>query len=198
MNRTEHPVHPPVSDGASDAVRPLDYFYADAGIALPPLDQIDPGDMPQPYQRMLVHENDMTPTLEAFYGRDIHLKVLKRRRQAGEYYRLVMLYLSGSNEPVEFGANRVLLQHYPPEARAVILAEVEPLGHIMRDFGVTHTCRPNAFLRVASDHTINDALGLQGAQVLYGRHNRLYDPQGRMISEVVEILRPVSKSMKQP
>jgi hypothetical protein len=54
---------------------------------------------------------------------------------------------------------------------------------------VTHTCEPNAFLRVASDPLINEALGLRGAHVLYGRHNRLYDPQGQMISEVVEILR---------
>jgi chorismate-pyruvate lyase len=108
----------------------------------------------------------------------------------GEYYREVVLHLDQTGEAVEFGANRIVLRHFPEEAQRLILLEHEPLGHILRDFGVTHTCEPNAFLRVASDPLINEALGLRGAHVLHGRHNRLYDPEGRLISEVVEILRP--------
>ena len=74
----------------------------------------------------------------------------------------------------------------------IILEEREPLGHIMRDFAVHHTCQPNAFLRVASDPVINKALELSGAQVLYGRHNQLFNLDGQMISEVVEILKPTT------
>jgi chorismate-pyruvate lyase len=170
-------------------VHPLDAFYMEAGLRMPPIQRVEGQSIPQPLRDLLVHCNDMTPTLEAFYERNIHIRVLRRRRQGQEYVREVVLHLDGTDEPVEFGANRILLDCFPPAAQKQILEEREPLGHILRDYGVTHTCEPNAFIRVASDRLINEALGLRGAQILYGRHNRLYDPQGGLISEVVEVLR---------
>jgi len=172
----------------------LDDFYALAGIPLPPLQSIHGEEVPQPYRDLLVHHNDMTPTLEGFYGHTLYLQVLGRRLQENEYCREVVLRLEHSQAPVEFGANRIQLDKFPDPARRLILEEREPLGHILRDFAVTHTCQPNAFIRVASDHTINEALDLTGAHVLYGRHNRLFDPQGELISEVVEILRPTPQA----
>ena len=169
---------------------PLDAFYAEAGAPLPPIQRIEGQTLRQPLRDLLVHSNDMTPTLEAFYGGNIHLRVLQHRRQGEEYQREVVLQLDGTNEPVEFGANRIRLDLFPEEAQRLILEEREPLGHILRDFSVLHTCEPNAFFRVASDHLINEALGLRGAQILYGRHNRLFNSNGQLISEVVEILRP--------
>lgn len=185
------PCPPGVTEGLHELASPLDAFYADSGLTLPPLQRVDGGAVPAPFRQLLVHRNDMTPTLEGHYGRNIHIRVL-RRRQAGEeeYSRLVVLHLDDTQQPVEFGANRIRLQHFPAEARRRILEEREPLGHILRDFGVEHTCEPNAFFRVASDPIINEGLQLRGAHILYGRHNRLFDPEGRMISEVVEILRP--------
>jgi chorismate-pyruvate lyase len=173
----------------AELARPLDYFYAQAGRALPPLEAIEGLDVPQPLRRLLVHRDDMTPTLEAYYGDDIDLQVLGRRRRGQHYSREVVLRLRRSRQPVEFGANRIRLDLFPAEAQRLILEEREPLGHILRDFAIAHTCQPNAFLRVASDALINEALELSGAQVLYGRHNRLYLPDGRQLSEVVEILR---------
>ena len=41
---------------------------------------------------------------------------------------------------------------------------------------------------------INDALKLTGAQVLYGRRNTLFDPKGRSLAEIVEILPPTPRS----
>jgi chorismate-pyruvate lyase len=167
----------------------LDLFYADAGLNLPPFQRVEGQLLPRPLRDLLVHRNDMTPTLENFYGRSIHIRVTRRRHTAEEYCRQVVLLLEGGEEPVEFGANRIWLGFFPEEARRLILEEREPLGHILRDFGVTHTCEPNAFFRVASDPMINEALGLRGAHILYGRHNRLFDPEGNLISEVVEILK---------
>jgi chorismate-pyruvate lyase len=140
----------------------------------------------------------MTPTLEQFYGDEIILRVLGHRRRGNEYAREVVLLLKSSGRPVEFGANRIQLDRFPPEARQLILEEREPLGHILRDFDIVHTCEPNAFLRVASDRLINEALQLQGAQTLHGRHNQLFDPERRLISEVVEILRPPSRNGSNP
>ncbi len=190
--RPETPQPPPPA--GEWLTHPLDEFYALAALPLPPLERVDGESLPQPYRRLLVHPNDMTPTLEEFYGEGLRLEVLRRRRRDDEYLREVVLRFESNGHPVEFGANRIRLDHFPPDARRTILEERVPLGHIMRDFGVRHTCQPNAFLRLASDRTINDALQLSGAHVLYGRHNRLFDPQGHLISEVVEILRPPART----
>lgn len=170
---------------------PLDEFYARMKLPLPPLDRVDGEAVPQPYRQLLVHNDDMTPTLERFYRRDIHLHLLGRRQQGHEYFREVVLLLDGTNDPVEFGAIKIYLDRFTPEARRQILEEQRPLGHIMQECGVKHTSRPKAFLRLASDRFINEALQLSGANVLYGRRNTLFHPQNRPLAEIVEILPPL-------
>ena len=45
---------------------PLSEFYSHAKLPLPRIETI-PGDaVPEPYKSLLVHNNDMRPTLEAF------------------------------------------------------------------------------------------------------------------------------------
>jgi chorismate-pyruvate lyase len=172
---------------------PLDEFYAQMGLTLPPLQQMDGEAVPQPYKKLLVHQNDMTPTLEKFHGRDIHLRLLGRRRKGNGYFREVVLLLDGTDQPVEFGAIKIYLNRFVAEARRQILEEQRPLGHIMQECGVKHTSRPRAFLRLASDRFINDALRLTGANVLYGRRNTLFDPHERPLAEIVEILPPITE-----
>jgi len=45
---------------------PLDEFYARAGLPMPSLQELTGKEVPEPYRSLLVHENDMTPTLEQF------------------------------------------------------------------------------------------------------------------------------------
>jgi chorismate-pyruvate lyase len=173
---------------AALCLHPLDEFYAAAGQALPPLSQVDGESVPQPYRTLLVHRDDMTPTLEKFHQAPIHLEVLGRRRAGDAYFREVILRLDGSNRPVEFGAIKIHLDRFPAAAREEILREHLPLGHILSEYKISHTSRPSAYLRLASDKLINRVLELTGAQVLYGRRNTLYDPEQRPLAEIIEIL----------
>jgi len=182
---------PQRSSTKSALAHPLDDFYAKMSLTLPPLEQVDGEAVPQPYRQLLVHHNDMTPTLEKFHQRDIHLRLLGRRHRGDEYFREVVLLLDGTDQAVEFGAIKINLDLFTPEARRQILKEQRPLGHIMQECGIKHRSRPKAFLRLASDKFINQALQLSGAHVLYGRRNTLFDPQERPLAEIVEILPPV-------
>jgi chorismate-pyruvate lyase len=141
-----------------------------------------------------VHERDMTPTLEQFHGAEIHLQVLRSYTRGGHYFREVVLRLEGSEIPVEFGANRISLFLFPAVARRLILEEHWPLGHILRECAVPHLNHPKAFLRVEPDALIRHALNLAGEQVLFGRRNVMVDPQGRPLSQIVEILPPVRRA----
>lgn len=181
-------ITPPAADFS--LVHPLDEFYARAGQALPPLNQVDGAEVPEPCKTLLVHQNDMTPTLEKFYGRDLHLQVLGRRREHDFYYREVVLRLDDSDQAVEFGAIKINLALFTPATREKILTEHLPLGRILAEDAVPHASRPSAYLRLASDKLINEVLGLAGAHVLYGRRNTLFDPRQRPLAEIVEILPP--------
>src|SRR2546423_14144336 len=72
---------------------PLDEFYARAGLRLPAIERIGGEEIPQPYRGLLVHEDDMTPTLEKYHGAEIHLRILGREQREDFYFREVVLQL---------------------------------------------------------------------------------------------------------
>src|ERR1700722_20163049 len=108
---------------ASSIAHPLDEFYAAAHLSLPPLNEIDGEAMPEPYKSLLVHQRDMTPRLEKFHGKRIHLQVLGPRRKHDAYFREVVLRLDDTDQPVEFGAIKINLDLYSEKAREEILHE---------------------------------------------------------------------------
>jgi chorismate-pyruvate lyase len=169
---------------------PLSEFYAHAKLPLPRIEAI-PGDaVPEPFRSLLVHQNDMTPTLEGFHKSDIHLEIVGRERRGDFYFREVVLRLKGTDRPVEFGANKIYLGRFSEEAQDLILQEEIPLGRILKDCGVQHRTEAKFFLRVESDEVINRAFELPQPVTLYGRKAVICDLQHRPLSEIVEILPP--------
>jgi chorismate-pyruvate lyase len=146
--------------------------------------------VPHPWQSLLVHQSDMTSTLENFYKEQLHIEVLARHVAENEYFREVALVLNGSGKRVEFGAIKIMLDLFPPEAREEILREHQPLGRILNAYGVVFASRPRVFLRMASDEFIEGALNLKKRDVLFGRRNTLLDEWDRPLAEIVEILPP--------
>jgi chorismate-pyruvate lyase len=179
-----------VLSSQSHIAHPLDEFYANARQPMPAWQCIDAEELPEPYKQLLVHESDMTSTLEHFHEQRIHLRVLNRRERDEAYTREVVLELDGSNTPVEFGAIKIYLASFPTVARERILEAHWPLGRILREFKIPYSSRPKAFLRLASDRLISGALQLAGTHRLYGRSNRLSDPHGNPLADIVEILPP--------
>lgn len=174
------------------AVQPLDEFYLRQGRPLPAFRVITGDDMPEPYRSLLVHERDMTRTLEQFHGSPIHLRVISSYREGDAYWRESVLELNGSGQPVEFGAIKIQLAALPEECRRLILAEYLPFGGILNDAGVRYTSRPSAFLRFEADGFMAESFGLTKGGHLYGRQNTLRNEAGNVLAEIVEILPPAS------
>ncbi len=175
---------------------PLTEFYTHAGLPLPQIEVISGDAVPEPYKSLLVHNNDMTPTLEKFHGSKIHLEILKRDPRASFYYRQVILRLDHDESPAEFGANKVFLGRFPEEAQELILAEQVPLGRILADCGIRHVTEAKSFLRVEPDAIIAEALELETPVPLYGRKAVICDLKHQILSEIVEILPPAAASKK--
>lgn len=169
---------------------PLEELYALRGQPMPAIDPLPAREMPEPCRSLLAHENDMTSTLENFYGQRLEVVVLGRRMAGREYFREVLLRLGPAGRRVAYGAIRIILDLLPEGPRRQILLECQPFGRILTEWGVEFTSHPQAYLRVASDDFINHALDLAGSQCLYGRRNRLLDRWERPLAEIVEILPP--------
>ncbi len=169
---------------------PLDEFYARAKQPMPAMEFIDAEDMPEPFKQLLVHDRDMTSTLEHFYEQRIHVHLLHRHGTEHTYSREVVLELDQSNTPVEFGAIKMYLPSFPERARKRIVEAHAPLGRILKEFQIAYVSRPKAFFRLASDRLISGALQLNGTHRLFGRCNRLSDPHGNPLADIVEILPP--------
>jgi chorismate-pyruvate lyase len=170
---------------------PLSEFYGHAKLTLPRLEVVTAEAVPEPFRTLLVHHNDMTPTLEAFHKSDIHLEIVSRERRGDFYFREVVLRLHQDETPVEFGANKVYLGRFTEEAQDLILQEYIPLGRILKDCRVQHRTEAKAFLRVTSDELIGGKFELVQPTALYGRKAVISDLQGRPLSEIVEILPPL-------
>lgn len=169
---------------------PLDDFYAQQGLKLPLIESIPGEEVPHPYRSLLVHDDDMTPTLEHFHGGQLHVTVMRRQQRGDFYFREVVLSRDCDQAPVEFGAIKISLKLFPSAARQAVLSEHTPLGRILAEHRIRHTSKPKAFLRVESDDFINNALKLEGKHTLYGRRNTLWTPDKKALAEIVEILPP--------
>jgi len=169
---------------------PLDEFYLASGIPTPDARRIESQDIPEPYRSLLVHEDDMTPTLEAAYRQRIHLRLVERKLEGEMLLRRVVLLRDKDNQPVVFGAIRIRLAYLTPEARQFVLEGRLPLGRVLGDMFIQHLSRPVAYFEVRADSVIGEALQTEISRCLYGRRNKLYVPSGKVLAEVVEILPP--------
>lgn len=173
----------------SELMYPLNVFYFEQGRDVPRLEVVDGSQVPEPYRRLLVHDRDMTPTLEAYYGSPLHLHRIRHEQSDGVCLREVLLLTEGGRK-AEFGAIRIRLGALPAEARLLVLEGRVPLGSILHRCGVAHRSRPSAFFRVAADDLMSENLGVAVGQVLYGRRNELSTTEGELIAQVIELLPP--------
>jgi chorismate-pyruvate lyase len=181
---------PELIDTTLDLLYPLNEFYEQAGLPMPSAARINGREMPEPYRRLLVHDRDMTPTLEAAYDRKMNLRVLKYSLDAEVFSRQIVLIPEGSDSPVVFGAIKIYLDEFPAAARDLVLERKLPLGSILELQAIKHFSRPDAFFEVDSDPSICTALGIDGPARLYGRRNVLGNSTGRKLAQVLEILPP--------
>jgi len=173
-------------------LEPLAAYYAAREHRLPDCEQVQPDDMPQPHRELLVHEKDMTPTLESYHKLSLVLRPLQVWREDGILRRTVVLQSEDEEQAIEFGAIRIVLKVFSPTAREEVVGCHTPLGTILGKFGIDHQCNPSAYLKLTADDIIADALRIDAGTTLYGRRNGLTLPDGGVLADVVEILPPVA------
>jgi chorismate-pyruvate lyase len=166
---------------------PMDVLYAQAGIAGPVVKRTTADRIPPPYNTLLVHENEMTSTLEHHFDGPIAVRVLSTCTKGRSYFRRVLLVMATSGRPVAMGAVRIVLDRFSARIRARILGQQEPLGRVLRDAGIDYRSHPTAFLQVTPNSDMLGVFWMPERRTLYGRQTQV-TLAGVRIGDIVEIL----------
>jgi hypothetical protein len=166
---------------------PLDYVYSLTGIVPPKVKRTAPERLPQPYRRLLAHQNDMTLTLEQHFGGRVVIRALSTYTSGAWYFRRVLLVQEYSGRPVEMGAIRIRLDAFTARVRGQILGNVIPLGRILRDGGVDYESRPQCFLEVTPNSEMMGMFWMREPRTLYGRRTEMAVGSTK-VGDIVEIL----------
>ncbi len=191
MARTPRPRSAPAAPrnaaSKNGILYPLDLAYTIAGVPAPTVREISPKDIPFPYRGLLVHENDMTLTLERHFGGAVGLRTLSTVQNGSWYLRRVLLVQEYSGRPVEMGAIRVKIDVFPARVRSQILRNERPLGRVLRDGGVDFRSQPRVFLAVEPNPEMMGVFWMREPRTLYGRQTEMFSG-GAKVGDIVEIL----------
>ena len=177
----------PVKVARDGILYPLDLAYVRAGVELPRVRTVEPDEIPLPYRSLLVHENDMTLTLERHFGGRVVLRPLSTFTMGQWYFRRVLLVQEFSGRPVEMGAIRMKLRAFTRRIREQILANRIPLGRILRNGRVGYQRRPKSFLSVTPNEEMMGVFWMREPRTLYGRRTEIFQ-RGTKIGDLVEVL----------
>ena len=158
---------------------------------IPPLTPLFQQQIPEPYRTLLVHQRNMTPTLEDYHGDHIHIERLNMLADRKERSREVILKLDTNEQAVEYGASRIFINTLPRQAVTLIKEGKIPLGTILNMYHCDHRVELCGFFKIPSTPFFQQVFpGLNGTS-LYGRRNALVAPNGTTLAEVCEVLPPV-------
>jgi len=175
---------------------PFHFFCEKKGRPLPNFTFIEGDQVPYPYRSLLVHQNDMTPTLAAFHHSKLYLEVHEHEANEDFVMRLVTLHAAASEKPVEFGAIAIQLGGLPDEVREKVVEGGVPLGGLLSEYHVEHQGSPSAYFSVPADDLIAGSLHQEPDELLYGRCNQLLDEEEMVFADIVEILPRSNESEK--
>jgi len=173
--------------GPLNPLYPLDLVYRRAGVITPNVSVVAPEDIPLPYRSLLVHDSDMTLTLERHFGGRVTLRPLSTFTNGTSYFRRVLLVQEYSGQPVEMGAIRMKLEAFGTTLRRRILRNEVPLGRILRDGKFDYVSRVKAFLAIEPNPEMMGVFWMREPRLLYGRRTELIRKNTK-IGDIVEVL----------
>ena len=148
----------------------------------------EPDAVPEPFRGLLVHEVDMTSTLERHHGEQMILEVLADGQADGYYFREVILRGAATGRAAEFGLIEIEVSQFPGDLHEAILSGRKPLGGIMNESGMTYESRPLGYFSVARGKLPTKLSALGNDEMFYGRYNQLMRPDGSCLARILEII----------
>ena len=135
---------------------------------------VQPNEIPQPADALLVHHEHMTEVLHRRYKKPVDVAVLDEHLDGERYTRKVRLNPVGGGPVVEWGVVRLDFKFMDGEVRDEILAKRSPLGAILIRHNVHRRIKPRWFMRFPARGPTLSWFGDAGTEPLYGRIGTIY------------------------
>ena len=147
--------------------------------------------LPEPYRALLDHCHHMTVTVEEYYGDAVKVVVLDEVKTPEYYARKIVLTLSASGVPVQFGVVRVELAALSRAVRDEILSGLTPLGRVLIQHRVLREVRPAGFFGCELTPAMAGWLACAPGAATFGRLG-VITAGGAVAVRVAEVLAPIA------
>jgi chorismate-pyruvate lyase len=148
---------------------------------------------PEPFRRLLVLDEHMTVTMEAFHGAPVDVQVLAERRSGEIYARQSLLLKAGTERVVQFGIMRFNLNYVTEPVRKEILDGRTPLGRILINYNVLRHIDLGAVLRIWTGPGLQAHFRCNAGSITYGRLATIFCNHEPAV-DLLEITAPIAPS----
>lgn len=146
--------------------------------------------IPQPYRRLLAHNDHMTVTVEDYHGCPVDVRVLKRHTTESHYAREILLVRQSDAVVVQYGIMRVNLAYLPAEVQDRIRGEQTPLGRVLIEHDVHRRVQLFSLRRVELAAELSRHFRHAPPTITYGR-TAMIECNDVPAIELLEIVSPV-------
>jgi hypothetical protein len=159
-------------------------------LPLPLYHSIPAEQVPEPFHKLLVHNQHMTIAMEAHHRCKIAVRVLQRQRFDGWYARRIVLCPSGTDQIVQGGVVRIHLSMLDSDVQQAILREDTPLGHVLISHDIMRQIEVTNYLRLEPGPAMAAWPGFDPSKASFGRLGILHC-DGQPAIELLEIVPPM-------
>ena len=152
-----------------DELKSLTDIFPETAPLIEQAEHVPSATVPEPYRKMLAHDQHMTVTMESFHNCLVDVKIIDRKLEGDIYTRKILLLKSGTDQVVQFGIVRFDLQYVTESVREEILSGETPLGRILINQNVLRHLDLGAVLRITAGPGLAEYLHMLSGGVTYGR-----------------------------
>jgi chorismate-pyruvate lyase len=165
-------------------------FYADAS-ELAGFQEVEADEVPEPFRRLLVHQEHMTVTVEAFHGCPVDVQAMQVKETGKHYCRTSLLRRQSDGRVVQFGIVRLDKTTLPQAAQREIEGRGKPLGRVLIEHNVLREVELSRLWKVAPGPELRKFFGwtADSKHLCYGRTALIYC-NGEPAVELLEIVTP--------
>lgn len=149
--------------------------------------------VPQPYRRLLAHNDHMTVTVEDYHRCPVDVRVLRRHATESHYAREILLARQSDAVVVQYGIMRVDFAYLPAEVQDRIRGEQTPLGRILIEHDVHRRVQLFSLRRVELGPELSHHFHRSSGTITYGR-TALIECNGEPAIELLEIVSPTDEA----
>lgn len=174
-----------------DPSKELRLMLAFFGEARLPHSEVIPAEaVPEPFHRLLVHDNHMTVTLEEYHGAKVVVRPYRVHRQGDMYGRKLDLYTeTPASQVVMTGIMLINLGFVTPAVQTAIVAQSAPLGRILIEHNILRQVSSGSYLRLDPADPLAARFSLHKPQPVYGRIATIFCDEKPAI-DLLEIVNP--------